>query len=74
MFTVDRRSFLEQFGMGSLGAMLAVDLAAQVQAAEPPKAEPVSDRKIRLGIVGYGVCRMARPSAFRTIRTSRWSP
>ena len=67
MFTspVDRRSFLGQFGMGSLGAMLAVDLAAQVQAAEPPKAQPVSDRKIRLGIVGYGVCRMGAAFGFQ---------
>ncbi len=50
--------------MGSLGAMLAVDLAAQVHAAEPPKAEPVSDRKIRLGIVRYGVCRMGAAFGF----------
>jgi predicted dehydrogenase len=64
MFTspVDRRWFLEKLGIGSLGAMMAGGLAAQACAAEQPKAgpkwQPVSDRKIRFGIVGYGVCRM----------------
>ena len=59
---VDRRMFLEKLGIGSLGAMMASELAAQAGAAEQPKAElkwqPVSDRKIRFGIVGYGVCSM----------------
>ena len=67
MFThpVDRRSFLGQFGIGSLGTMMAVDLTAQVQAAEPPKPQRVSDRKIRLGIVGYGVCKMGAAFGFQ---------
>jgi len=60
--SVHRRVFLEELGIGSLGAMMAGKLASQAGAAEQPKAEPkwqpVSDRKIRFGIVGYGVCSM----------------
>jgi predicted dehydrogenase len=64
-----RRSFLKSaaFGAAALGTVAAA------QSAEPPKIqgfeqekpapqaaakwEPVSDRKIRMGIVGFGVCR-----------------
>ncbi len=60
--SVDRRMFLEKLGIGSIGAMMAGELAAQAGAAEQPKAEwkwqPVSDRKVRFGIVGNGVCSM----------------
>jgi len=64
-----RRSFLRSAGLGAA----ALGLASAVQAADKPKIQgfeeekagekpakawkPVSDRKIRMGIVGYGVCR-----------------
>ncbi len=63
-----RRSFLKNTGLGAavLGLGAAVKAAEQPQiqgfaeeATEKtaPKWEPVSDRKIRMGIVGYGACK-----------------
>ena len=64
-----RRGFLEKLGIGSLGAMITGDFASQTLAAEEPKNEkkwePVSDRKIRFGIVGYD-CRITALSAGET--------
>jgi len=66
--STSRRSFLKSAGSGA--AILG--LGAAVEAADQPKIqgfeeevnertakewEPVSDRKIRMGIVGYGVCK-----------------
>jgi predicted dehydrogenase len=63
-----RRSFLKHAGLGAA----ALGFGAAAKAAEQPKIqgfeeaakaktakkwEPVSDRKIRMGIVGYGVCK-----------------
>ena len=64
-----RRSFLKNAALGAA----ALGAASTAKAAEAPKIqgfeeekadrqaakkwEPVSDRKIRMGIVGYGVCR-----------------
>ena len=66
---VDRRRFLEQLGLGSLGLTAAGTLAAQTLAAAQPKKQkawkPVSDRKIRFGIVGYGVCRFGAAFGFQ---------
>ncbi len=66
---VYRREFLERVGIGSLGAMLAGGLGAASLAAETPKAQaawkPVSDRKIRFGIVGYGVCQFGAAFGFQ---------
>ncbi|HUU90856.1 MAG TPA: Gfo/Idh/MocA family oxidoreductase [Phycisphaerae bacterium] len=66
---VDRRRFLEQLGLGSLGLTAAGTLAAQTLAAGQPKKQktwqPVSDRKIRFGIVGYGVCRFGAAFGFQ---------
>ena len=77
-----RRSFLKSAALGAaaLGtarAALAAD-PPKIQGFEektattPPAAEwkPVSDRKIRMGIVGYGVCQFGRSSRCRTIQTS----
>jgi hypothetical protein len=63
-----RRSFLKTAGLGA--AALGVASAAEagepkIQGFEEEKADekaarswkPVSDRKIRMGVVGYGVCR-----------------
>ena len=63
-----RRSFLKSAGLGAaaLGAAsLARAAEPKIQGFEQEKADsaaarqwqPVSDRKIRMGIVGYGVCR-----------------
>ena len=64
-----RRSFLKSaaFGAAALGAASAARAAdrPKIQGFEEEKADPraskkwkpVSDRKIRMGIVGYGVCR-----------------
>jgi predicted dehydrogenase len=65
---VHRREFLETLGVGSLGAVLAGGNAARTLAAEPtnPKTwQPISDRKIRFGIVGYGVCRFGAEFGFQ---------
>jgi predicted dehydrogenase len=66
--SIYRREFLEKLGIGSVGAMVAGGLAARSLAAEvAPAAEwkPVSDRKIRFGIVGYGVCRFGAAFGFQ---------
>ena len=66
--SIYRRAFLGQVGMGSLGAALAGSLGGQTVVAEESAAkpwEPVSDRKIRVGIVGYGVCRFGAAFGFQ---------
>jgi len=63
-----RRDFLSALGLGSLGALSASTLANMVLAAEQnstKKWEPVSDRKIRFGIAGYGVCRFGAAFDFQ---------
>ncbi len=63
-----RRSFLASAGLGAAALGLASASGAEKpkirgfeeEKADPNSAgrwEPVSDRKIRMGIVGYGVCR-----------------
>jgi len=63
-----RRDFLGALGIGSLGAISA-NLCAQVATAEEPapekKWEPSSDRKIRVGIVGHGVCQFGAAFGFQ---------
>lgn len=67
--TTNRRAFLLETGLGAA----ALGLVSTVHAADAPKIQgfddqgaapaaakqwtPVSDRKIRMGIVGYGVCK-----------------
>ena len=68
---VDRRAVLGALGLGSLGAAVAGSLVAEAFAAEQPQAkperkwEPVSDRKIRFGIVGFGVCHFGAAFGFQ---------
>ena len=68
---VDRREFIERLGLGSLGAALAGGTvlsspAAQVTTPVPLKPwTPVSERKIKVGIVGYGVCRFGAEFGFQ---------
>jgi len=64
---VDRRGVLGALGAASLAAAMGAAprqlAAAQAKAAR--KWEPVSDRKIRFGIVGYGVCRFGAAFGFQ---------
>jgi predicted dehydrogenase len=65
---MDRRGFLEAVGTASLGALAAGGLAgsASAGAAETKKTwQRVSDRKVRVGIVGYGVCRFGAAFGFQ---------
>lgn len=72
-----RRSFLQNIGLGAA----AVGLGGAASAQERPKIpgfeeepvdpdaakkwQPVSDRKIRVGIVGYGTCRFGAAFGFQ---------
>lgn len=63
-----RREFLATLGVGSAGAVTAASLAPLVLAEEQNstgKWEPVSDRKIKVGIAGYGVCRFGAAFGFQ---------
>jgi predicted dehydrogenase len=64
-----RREFLGKLGTLSVGAMAAVGLAAGRSLArerQPAKAwQPISDRKVRVGIVGYGVCKFGAQFGFQ---------
>ena len=67
---VDRRGFLGALGAGSLGAMLAGGFSGRAAVAAAPRAKrspwkPVSDRKVRVGIVGYGYCRFGAKFGFQ---------
>jgi len=65
---VDRRGFLGRVGVGSLGAMLAGAWpAVRLDARQMPGQvwRPVSDRKVRVGIVGYGVCQFGAAFGFQ---------
>jgi len=71
-----RRSFLQAVGVGAAalglnGSARSADQPIQgfEEAPTDPKAsqgwKPVSDRKIRVGIVGYGVCRFGAAFGFQ---------
>ncbi|HOX57098.1 MAG TPA: Gfo/Idh/MocA family oxidoreductase [Candidatus Paceibacterota bacterium] len=73
--SITRRSFLHAIGLGS--AALAAPLAARsqekvIQGFEKAATEesaskgwkPVSDRRIRVGLAGYGVCRFGAAFSF----------
>ncbi len=63
-----RREFLATLEAGSLG-ILAGGMFTQGASAQDPepamKWEPVSDRKIRFGIVGHGVCEFGAAFGFQ---------
>ncbi len=74
-----RRSFLQTLGIGTAawglaGPGLAQEQAKPIQGFEqqPTDAtaslgwEPISDRKIRVGIVGYGVCQFGAAFGFQS--------
>jgi predicted dehydrogenase len=64
-----RRDFLGSLGFGGVAIALAGSRAAGVKGAdlrENRKAwQPFTDRKVRVGIVGYGVCRFGADFGFQ---------
>ncbi|MHC4546286.1 MAG: Gfo/Idh/MocA family protein [Planctomycetota bacterium] len=64
-----RRDFLQKLGMVSLGGFVANGLSAQAVSAQKKQVrrtwKPVSERKVRIGIVGYGVCRFGAAFGFQ---------
>ncbi|MBN2271032.1 MAG: Gfo/Idh/MocA family oxidoreductase [Sedimentisphaerales bacterium] len=65
--SIGRRDFLGRVGRLSLGAAVAGGLSASPgQAGQEQKNwEPVSERKVRMGIVGYGVCQFGAAFGFQ---------
>jgi hypothetical protein len=76
--TTTRRSFLQTVGLGA--AALGINATAQAAENEKPIAgfekpadepnasrgwKPVSDRKIRVGIAGYGLCKFGAQFGFQ---------
>lgn len=71
-----RRTFLHSVGVGAAALGLSASGAAQQkqipgfeEAAADPNAsqgwQPISDRKVRVGIVGYGTCRFGAAFSFQ---------
>jgi len=64
-----RRDFLERLGKVSLGTVVAGGLpvwAGDTRIEQERKTwQPVSERKVRVGIVGYGVCRFGAAFGFQ---------
>jgi hypothetical protein len=74
--SLTRRSFLHTVGLGSAALALTPTARSQEKviqgfekAPTDPNAaqgwKPVSDRKIRAGLVGYGVCKFAAAFGFQ---------
>lgn len=79
--SIERRHFLGNLGLGALGTVAAGGLfAGETKAAEKKiqgfeqehvgelqdkKWEPVSDRKIRVGVVGFGRCQFGAAFGFQ---------
>src|ERR1041385_7033123 len=73
---IPRRSFIRRIGLGSAALAASKTVSAQEKpiqgferAAATPEAsrdwKPVSDRKIRVGIVGYGFCKFGADFGFQ---------
>jgi predicted dehydrogenase len=64
-----RRDFLQTMGKVSFGTLVAGSVSMQATDARQGQTqktwEPVSDRKLRVGIVGYGVCRFGAAFGFQ---------
>ena len=74
--SLTRRSFLHTLGLGSAALALMPTVRAQEKviqgfekAPTDPNAskawKPISDRKIRVGLVGYGVCKFSSAFGFQ---------
>ena len=75
-FITSRRTFLQAVGVGTvaLGAASTIRGADkpiqgfEQQVADPNASQdwkPVSDKKVRVGIVGYGVCKFGSAFGFQ---------
>ena len=66
---IHRRDFMGKLGKVSLGTFVAGGLSVQaVEARGKPNQgtwKPVSERKVRIGIVGYGVCHFGAAFGFQ---------
>jgi len=66
---IPRRDFLERLSKVSMGAFVAGGLSARAVQAQSKQSQstwkPVSERKVRVGIVGYGVCRFGAAFGFQ---------
>jgi len=66
---IERRAFLGQLGAGTLGVAAAGGMAQNVAAAaaetKPKTWKPVSDKKVRVGIVGFGCCKFGGAFGFQ---------
>lgn len=66
---IRRRDFLETIGKISLGTLTAAGLSVHTVDAQGEQKQstwkPVSERKVRVGIVGYGVCRFGAAFGFQ---------
>ncbi|UCG46898.1 MAG: Gfo/Idh/MocA family oxidoreductase, partial [Phycisphaerales bacterium] len=64
-----RRDFLQKLGTVSLAGFVANGLSDQAVGAQKKQVrrtwKPVSERKVRVGIVGYGVCRFGAAFGFQ---------
>jgi predicted dehydrogenase len=67
---VSRRDFLRDVGLGALGAVALAGAAGPAAAADKPQAKPAGrpvlpDRKLRMAIVGHGVCQFGAALGFQ---------
>jgi predicted dehydrogenase len=66
---IHRRDFLETIGKVSLGTLATTALSVRTVDAQGKQKQstwkPVSERKVRIGIVGYGVCRFGAAFGFQ---------
>ena len=66
---IHRRDFLGTIGKVSLGTLAAGSFPVQAVGAQGEQKQatwkPVSERKVRVGIVGYGVCRFGAAFGFQ---------
>lgn len=64
-----RRDFLAGLGRGSLVGLISGGLANRLEGTELRESlrvwEPTTERKLRVGIVGYGVCRFGAEFGFQ---------
>ncbi len=65
MTTIERRDFLGKVGAISFGVTAAHSLSVTHAASQEKQWTPVSERKIRMGIVGYGVCKFGAAFGFQ---------
>lgn len=66
----DRRGFLGSLGAGSIAAALTAGWTQHILGMDLHENrkpwQPISDRKVRVGIVGYGVCKFGAEFGFQS--------